>query len=222
MNGYFVFLVLFFIVILIEMYGEYKDNYDLIIAFKPLAMPVLVLFYIFAASLDNLDWFIIVAFLCGGVGDFFLMLKNEEKWFLYGMIAFLLNQIFFIISFLLPIKDITAFESWALFLFGPVALTLIFTVPKFIKKTGDLKIPVLVYMVAILIMHISALLRLAQFTGLAFTFIYMGSIFFIFSDSFLALNKWDGESKQKRMINLSTYFLAQFYIALGAVFTSFL
>ena len=220
MNGYFIFLILFFIVILIEMYGEFKDNNDLIIAFKPLAMPILVLFYIFAANFENIDWFIIIALLCGGAGDFFLMLKNEDKWFLYGMIAFLLNQIFFIVSFLLSIEDITAFNPWGLFLLGPVSLIMLFTVPKFIKKTGDLKVPVLVYMIAILVMHISALLRLAQFTGLAFIFIYMGSIFFIFSDSYLALNKWDGESKQKRMINISTYFLAQFYIALGAVFTS--
>jgi uncharacterized membrane protein YhhN len=220
MNGYFVFLILFFIVILIEMYGEFKDNYDLIISFKPLAMPILVLFYVFAATSKNVDWFIVIALLCGGAGDFFLMLRNQEKWFLYGMVAFLLNQIFFIVSFLLPIEDITAFDPWALFLLGPVTLIMIFTLPKFIKKTGDLMIPVLIYMIAILVMHLSAILRFAEFTGLEFIFIYVGSVFFILSDSYLALNKWDGESKQKRMINMSTYFLAQFYIALGAVFTS--
>ncbi|MFX1315600.1 MAG: lysoplasmalogenase [Promethearchaeota archaeon] len=215
----YIFLVVFFIVAALEIYGEYKDNEKLIICFKPLALPFLVLFYIFGAH-ANLDWLIIVALLCGWAGDGLLMLKNE-KWFLYGMVAFLLNQIFFIISFLIPISDISDFNIWGLFLLGPVILTLLFAVPKFINKTGDLKIPVLIYMVAILLMHIAAILRLAEFLGLEFIFIYIGSIFFIVSDVFLALNKWDEPAKQKRIINMITYFLAQFYIALGAIFTSF-
>jgi uncharacterized membrane protein YhhN len=161
----------------------------------------------------------VVALLCGWAGDILLMLK-DEKWFLYGMVAFLLNQIFFIISFFISISDISDFNIWGLFLLGPVILTILFSVPRFINKTGDLKIPVLVYMIAILLMHIAAVLRLAEFAGLEFILIYLGSIFFIVSDVFLALNKWDEAAKQKRIINMITYFLAQFYIALGAIFTS--
>jgi uncharacterized membrane protein YhhN len=211
-------MVCIFIFAALEIYGEYKDNDTLITAFKPLVLPFIILFYISGAH-ANIDWLIVVALLCGWAGDFFLMLKNE-KWFLYGMVAFLLNQIFFIISFLIPISDISDFNIWGLFLLGPVILTMLLTLLKYINKTGDLKIPVLVYMAAILIMHIAAILRLAEFAGLEFIFIYIGSIFFIVSDTFLALNKWDEPAKQKRIINMVTYFLAQFYIALGAIFTS--
>lgn len=211
-------MVCIFIFAALEIYGEYKNNDTLIISFKPLVLPFIILFYVFGAH-ANIDWLIVVALLCGWAGDFLLMLKNE-KWFLYGMVAFFLNQIFFIISFLLAISDIADFNIWGLFLLGPVILILIFAVPKFIKKTGDLKIPVLVYITALLIMHVAALLRLAEFVGLEFIFIYLGSIFFIFSDAFLALNKWDEPARQKRIINMITYFLAQFYIALGAIFTS--
>ena len=94
------------------------------------------------------------------------MLENEEKWFLFGMIAFLINQIFYIISFFRSITDITNFNSWGYFLLGPAILVLIFTVPRFINKTEDMKIPVLVYLVAILLMHIAAILRLAEFQGM--------------------------------------------------------
>ncbi|MFX1322402.1 MAG: lysoplasmalogenase [Promethearchaeota archaeon] len=214
----YLFMVCVFIFAALEIYGEYKDNDTLITAFKPLVLPFIVLFYVFGAH-ANIDWLIVVALLFGWMGDFFLMLKNE-KWFLYGMVAFLLNQIFFIISFFMSISDISAFNVWGLFLLGPVILIMLFSVPRFINKTGDLKIPVLVYMAAILLMHIAAVLRLAEFGGLEFILIYIGSIFFIFSDVFLALNKWDEPAKQKRVINMVTYFLAQFYIALGAVFTS--
>ncbi|MFX1409634.1 MAG: lysoplasmalogenase family protein, partial [Promethearchaeota archaeon] len=153
----YIFLVVFFIVAALEILGETKDNKTLIISFKPLALPFLVLFYVSGAH-PNIDWLIVVALLCGWMGDLLLMLKNE-KWFLYGMIAFLLNQIFFIISFFISISDISDFNIWGLFLLAPVIIVLIFTVPKFINKTGDLKIPVIVYMGAILLMHIAALLR---------------------------------------------------------------
>jgi len=211
-------MVCIFLFAALEIYGEYKDNDTLIISFKPLVLPFIVLFYIFGAH-PNIDWLIVAALLFGWAGDIFLMLK-DEKWFLYGMVAFLLNQIFFIISFFISISDISDFNIWGLFLLGPVILIILFTVPRFINKTGDLKIPVLVYMGAILLMHIATVLRLAEFAGLEFIFIYVGSMIFIISDVYLALNKWDEAAKQKRIINMITYFLAQFYIALGAVFTS--
>ena len=187
-------------------------------------MPLLILFYTFgvieATSITRVDWLIVIALLGGCAGDIFLMLKNQDKWFLFGMGAFLVNQIFYIISFFLSISDITNFDTWGLFLLGPAILILIFMVPRFINKTGDIKIPVLVYMTAILLMHIAALLRLAEFEGLPFILIYVGSISFIFSDACIAVNKWAGEFTHARLIIITTYIMAQFYIALGALFTA--
>ena len=218
----YLFLILFFIFAIIEVFGEYKDNDKIIYIFKPLLMPMLILFYIFgvveASSIINVNWLIVVALIGGCAGDIFLMLKDEEKWFLYGMLAFLINQIFYIISFFLSITDYTTFNPWGLFLFGPVVLILIFTVPRFLNKSGDMKIPVLVYMAAILIMHLAALIRLSTIQGLASILIYVGSISFIFSDSSIAVNKWAGEFTNARYIIMTSYVMAQFYITLGALF----
>ncbi|MFW9971708.1 MAG: lysoplasmalogenase [Candidatus Odinarchaeota archaeon] len=217
----YIFLVIFFVAVIIEIFAEYKSNIKLIYCTKPLVMPLLILFYIFGVieggSIGLVDWLIVVALLGGFAGDIFLMLRSQEKWFLFGMAAFLLNQILYIISFLLSITDYTAFNLWGLFLLGPVILIMLFTVPRFINKTEDMKIPVMVYMGAILIMHIAALLRLAEFNGLPFILVFVGSISFIFSDAILALNKWDPEVKQGRLINMTTYFMAQFFIASGAL-----
>ncbi|MFX1452001.1 MAG: lysoplasmalogenase [Promethearchaeota archaeon] len=217
----YIFLVIFFVVAIIEIFAEYKDKKMLVTCTKPLAMPLLILFYIFGVveggSIMLVDWLIVVALIGGCAGDIFLMLRNQEKWFLFGMVAFLVNQILYIISFLLSITDYTAFNLWGLFLLGPVILVLLFTLPRFINKTEDMKIPVIVYMCAILFMHIAALLRLAEFDGLPFILVYIGSISFIFSDAILALNKWDPEVKQGRLINMTTYFMAQFFISLGAL-----
>ena len=90
----YIFLVLFFIFAIIEILGEYKDNKKIEYFTKPLLMPLLILFYIFgvieATSLDNVNWLIVVALIGGCAGDIFLMLENEEKWFLFGMVAFVI------------------------------------------------------------------------------------------------------------------------------------
>ncbi|MHA2474207.1 MAG: lysoplasmalogenase [Promethearchaeota archaeon] len=222
----YIFLVIFFIVVAVEIFGEIKENQKIIYGTKPLLMPLLILFYIFGVlelgSIDLVDWLIMVALIGGWAGDIFLMLEDEEKWFLFGMGAFFVNQIFYIISFLLSIGSYSGFNIWALFLLAPSLLILLFTVPRFIKKTGDMKIPVLVYMGAILLMHITAILRMAEFSGLPFILVYVGSLSFIFSDASIAVNKWAGEFHNARFIIMTTYVMAQFYIALGAIFTAIL
>jgi uncharacterized membrane protein YhhN len=219
----YIFLVMFFILSIIEIFGEFKDNNKIIYTFKPLLMPMLIFFYIFGVieatgAIFNINWLIIVALLGGMLGDIFLMLKNEEKWFLFGMVAFLVNQIFYILAFFLSITSYATFNPWALFLIGPTLLILVFTVPRFLKKSGDMKIQVLVYMVAILLMHIAALIRLSVFQGLASLLIFIGSISFIFSDSSIAVNKWATEFTNARLIIMTTYLMAQFYITLGVLF----
>ena len=218
----YIFLALFFVFTAVEIFGEFKDNEKLIFFSKPLLMPLLILFYIFGvieiSSITQVDWFIVIALIGGCAGDVLLMLKDQDKWFLYGMGAFLVNQIFYIMSFLLSITDYTVFNVWGLFLLGPAILIMVFTLPRFINKTGDMKGFVLVYMAALLIMHISALLRIAEFQGLPFVLIYVGSLSYIFSDASLAVNKWTGEFTNARFIVMTTYVMAQFYITLGALF----
>ena len=222
----YIFLILFFIVAIVEVFSEYKDNIKIEFCTKPLLMPLLILFYIFGiiegASIAQVDWLIVVALIGGWAGDVLLMQKDQEKWFLFGMVAFLINQIFYIISFFLSISNITNFDSLGFYLLGPVLLVLIFMVPRFINKAGEMKIPVLVYLVAILLMHFTAILRLAEFQGLPFILVYVGSISFIFSDATIAVNKWDKEIPQGRPIIMTTYLLAQFYITLGVLFTALL
>ena len=216
-----IFLVLFFIVAIIEVYAEFKDNKKIEYLTKPLLMPLLILFYISGVQLmANVDWLIVVALIGGWAGDIFLMLEDEEKWFLFGMAGFLINQLFYIISFFLSISDITNFVSWGYFLLGPAILILVFTVPRFINKTEDMKIPVLVYLIAIFLMHIAAIFRGAEFLGLPFVLVYVGSISFMFSDACIAVNKWAGDFNNARLIIMTTYILAQFYIILGLILTA--
>ena len=221
-----IFLILFFIIAIVEVYGEYKDNTKIEFSTKPVLMPLLILFYVFGviegSSLARVDWLIVVALIGGWAGDVLLMRKDQEKWFLFGMIAFLINQIFYVISFFLSISNITNFNPSGFFLLGPVLLILLFMLPRFINKAGEMKIPVLVYLVAIILMHFVAILRLAEFQGLSFILVYVGSISFIFSDSKIAVDKWDKEVPNGGPIIMTTYILAQFYITFGVLFSALL
>lgn len=224
----YIFLVIFVFVAIVDIYGEFKENKKLIYGTKPLLMPLLILFYLFGvietSSIIRVDWLIIIALIGGTGGDIFLMLQDKDKWFLLGMGSFLINQIFYIISFFLSITDYSSFNSWSIVLIIPALLILIFTVPRFLNKTEDMKIPVLVYMAAILLMHISALLRIAdpRLQGLPFVLIFVGSLSFIFSDASIAVDKWAGEFKNARVIIRTTYIIAQFFIVLGVYLTSML
>ena len=70
----YIFLVLFFIFAIIEIFGEYKDNKKIEYCTKPLLMPMLILFYAFGvietASIENIDWLIVIALIGGCAGYF--------------------------------------------------------------------------------------------------------------------------------------------------------
>ena len=216
----FIFLVLFFVFATLDIVAIVKENRKLEYITKPLLMPLLALYFIFGTLTNNIDWLIVIALLCGCAGDVFLMLENKDKWFMFGMAAFLLGHIFYIISFLLSVgSNIVAFPPYGFVLLIPVIFILLLTFPKYKDHMGDLKIPVYIYMVAILTMHISAILRLAlfEFSCPCFFLVWFGSILFIFSDSLIAIDTFNKDMKipHIRIYEMITYILGQFLITTG-------
>ncbi|MFX1457762.1 MAG: hypothetical protein ACFFDB_20530, partial [Promethearchaeota archaeon] len=61
----YIFLVIFVIVAIVDIYGEFKENIKIIYGSKPLLMPLLILFYLFGvietSSIIRVDWLIIIA-----------------------------------------------------------------------------------------------------------------------------------------------------------------
>jgi len=146
------------------------------------------------------------------------MLENEEKWFIYGMVGFLIGHIFYIIAFLLSIgENIINFPLWGLILILPVIIILLLTYPKYKNHMGDLKIPVYVYMATILFMHFSSILRLATFEILSpcFILVYIGSLLFIISDSLIAIDTFKTDKEISHLYIMITYILGQFLIVQG-------
>ena len=212
------FLFIYIIVAVVDLFAVLKDNKKLEYIAKPLLMPILALYFIFGTFRFGTDWLIVFALLFGCSGDIFLMLENEEKWFMYGMIGFLIGHIFYIIAFLLSIgENIINFPLWGLILILPVILILFLTFPKYKDYMGDLKIPVYVYMIAILFMHFTSILRLGAFDIFCpcFFLVYLGSLLFISSDSLIAIDTFKEDIEIPHFYIMLTYILGQFLIAQG-------
>jgi uncharacterized membrane protein YhhN len=225
MIGY-IFLIIFFIVAVIDIYSLEKDNKKLEIITKPLLMPLLVLYYIFQLNFLGLDWLIILALIGGLIGDIFLIREDDDNAFLGGMLAFLLGHIFYIISFLITAgANLGRFPILGLILVGPVILNLLLAFPKFKDHLGDFKIPVMVYMGAILTMHITTILRLAvyDFLNPSFYLVWLGSVFFVLSDSIIATRAFNKEIDfpGRAIIPMITYVLAQYFIIQGVIFSTY-
>jgi len=78
---------------------------------------------------------------------------------------------------------------------------------------GNMKLPVLVYMVLILVMAWQAWERWGQTGQSEALLAFLGAVLFVISDSALAINRFRGPYKMARLLTLSTYFAAQWLIA---------
>jgi uncharacterized membrane protein YhhN len=213
-----IFLIAYFIVAIADLYACIKENRKLEYVAKPLLMPMLAVYFIFGTHAFGTDWLIVLALVFGFLGDVFLMLENEEKWFMFGMAAFLIGHIFYIISFLMSVGgNLLAFPLWGILLILPAILVLFLTFPKFKDHMGELRIPVYVYIAVILFMHLSAILRLAAFDLLCpcFILIWIGSILFILSDSMIAVDTFNDDIEISHFYTMLTYIIGQFLITQG-------
>jgi len=80
---------------------------------------------------------------------------------------------------------------------------------------GDLFIPVIIYMFVILMMLTTAFLREGTVPKNSYNLVFLGAIFFIISDSLLALNKFYSPLPLSGIWIMTTYSIAQSFIVLG-------
>ena len=80
---------------------------------------------------------------------------------------------------------------------------------------GVMLLPVVIYMLVILSMSTSAYLRKDKANILSYGLVFLGAIFFMISDSILALNKFYETIQLANILIMTTYALAQYLIVLG-------
>ncbi len=205
-------LVLIAFSALICIRSEYRKRKILLYIFKPLTT-ILIIFL--ALQTDDFSFFAYKNWILGGLvfslfGDIFLMLPKDR--FVAGLVSFLVAHLFYIFAFCAQ----TGFHfSWWILLPLLIVAIIIFS---FLRQgLGKLKIPVIVYMAAIMAMAWQALEWWNFSDNSQALFASIGAILFVFSDSMLAIDRFRKSFKSAKVVILSTYFSAQVLIVFSIV-----
>jgi uncharacterized membrane protein YhhN len=220
MNRIILHLILAFVVISQIVSGIYPFSYDWLNHIsKPLIMPLIAI--IFLTSYKGKDRVLkirmLLAMLFSWVGDILLIFQEREPFFMVGLLCFLLAQIMYLSAFLRPqfiVRDIPLLRKMPL-IASPFLIFgwLVFTTLR--SELGDLKLPVLIYMMAILAMAIFALNRWERSSRKSFYLVFMGALLFVSSDLILAFNKFHDPIFWAGVWIMMTYIGAQYLIARG-------
>jgi uncharacterized membrane protein YhhN len=149
-------------------------------------------------------------------GDVFLLFENNNSlYFTLGLASFLLAHILFAICFTKRwnsnkdrsfIVVVIALLSYGILLFCILQ-----------DNLGALKIPVILYILGILAMVITAYKRKGNVPSTSFNYVFIGALFFVLSDSALAIDKFLFDIPLSNIIVMGTYATAQYLITKGVL-----
>lgn len=150
------------------------------------------------------------------VGDILLL---WDHLFIYGIGAFLLAHVCYIVGFKVAQK---APESVmhvnfvkTFFINFPIYFLAAFTFYMINPNLGALKIPVIVYIIVILSMVTTARERFGKCNTASFWQVFVGAGLFFISDGFIALDKFYQPIPDAGIIIMGTYAIAQLMIVMG-------
>ena len=153
------------------------------------------------------------------VGD--VLLIASERLFLFGLIAFLLAHICYIIGFLEEVMTITV---WSLILAIIITISISRLLRRIVaamqmKGQNSLVLPVSTYATVISLMLYTATSTLFNplwKTSSAF-FVSLGALLFCISDAILAWNKFVSPVNNGRVLNITLYYLGQMGLIAGVI-----
>lgn len=220
-------LNILFVVFGFELIGEllwtFYDFPFLVYALKPLLMPLMMFWYLRVSS--NPLKILLYALFFSFLGDVFIMfLSLSEHFFLAGLASFLVTHVLYIVIFVRNIdkekNSILRRRPHLILPFVLFGLSLVSYLyrnadPKFI----EMQIPVIVYASVIMVMVITAIARFDRVAQKSFSWVMVGALLFMFSDTFIALNNFSAffdEIKYVARISIMVlYFLGQYLIVKG-------
>jgi uncharacterized membrane protein YhhN len=197
---------------------EYKKHYPLIYTLKPLSVLLIIIAVGLHSPLNNYALLgnyaplgnyatAIIAGLCLSLlGDIFLMLRHQK--FIAGLVSFLLAHFVYIFAFYQQLSTQLHWQN-QLYFSLPAAAYFAYLY----GGLGKLKIPVLVYVTAIVMMAFFSFEVYLSSDSVYSMAAFVGAVIFMISDATLALNKFKQPFRGAQIIILSTYYVAQWSIA---------
>jgi uncharacterized membrane protein YhhN len=184
---------------------------------KPLLMITLGVYYFVNGEYrSTVIWLAILSSLAG---DVLLMFEaSQPNFFLLGLAAFLLAHVFYILGYRQH-QDASDENSLRgiqrIRLSFPIVLASTGLIVILYPSLGPLKIPVVVYALVLTVMVLNSVFRYGRTSLQSFWLVFVGSIFFMLSDSLLAINKFLNPLPFAGFWIMTTYIFAQFFIIEG-------
>ena len=205
-------LLLFAIDSMLELASQLFNWNFLSLFSKPLLMPLLIGYFVSASGANRspLKKFVVLALVFSWVGDAVLMFQNiNGMYFIIGLVAFLLAHVMYIVGFTKLKNSTTKVERLAIIVFflAYSATLVIFLWP----GLGNMKAPVMLYALVLTIMGVLGVIK----STTNHPYITFGVLFFVASDSILALNKFLIDVPFNGMLIMGTYIAAQWLIVAG-------
>lgn len=207
--------IIFWVVLLINIIGNILQQYEMVTFSKPLIIPVLAAFFLTATMQHRhrLKKWIIMALLFSWAGDMLLQfVSTNEVFFIWGLVAFLLAHVFYILVFQqLKQRHKIPFKWWPLI---PAAIYYAALITYLSPYLGEMAMPVRVYGMVIMWMLMMAFLIYPLYQP-AGRYVAIGAALFIVSDSILAINKFAHTIPFSGGFIMLTYGVAQFALIYG-------
>lgn len=187
-------------------------------AAKPLLLPVLIILLASATGAVRGKKIMLVALFFSWMGDVLLMFESRHAlFFIFGLVCFLTTHILYIIYFLsISSENISLLKKYPL-LIALVAAYGVSLVWLLFPHLAGLKIPVMVYAAVICTMLLCSLHIFHKVNSTANIHYVSGALFFVLSDSLLAVNKFYQPLAYAGVFIMLTYCLAQYLIVRGFI-----
>jgi len=191
-------------------WAEYRGPRLIVYCFKPLTTGLILLLALRPSIAPSLpyQYAVVAGLACSLVGDVVLMLPKRRL--LLGLASFLLAHISYIVAF-----------SWGArlsdcpLLVTPFFVCLVVVSVILLPHLGRRKVPVIGYELVILVMAWRALEGWLQVESVPAFAAFLGALMFLFSDSLLGIREFVRKFRIAQVLILSTYFCAQWLIALS-------
>lgn len=188
----------------------YQSDRTRVYVTKPLTMVLILVVAALGRDLAPYRYanLILAGLACSLVGDIFLMLPSDQ--FVPGLVSFLIAHLFYIAAFR---SGFAGFRpAWLAFPFFAYGLTAFWIL---LPGLGELKLPVIAYLLVILTMAWQAAVRWNAMRDRSCLFAFAGALLFVISDSIIAFNRFHTRFYLAEALIMSTYFAAQWLIALS-------
>lgn len=149
----------------------------------------------------------LLGLLFSSCGDFLLDF-NREAWFIFGLAAFFIAHVFYLLS-LQPFNNIQNNKQKVAILTTYIGFGLLMFM-LLVDGLGELFIPVLAYMTILLLMALATV-----FTHRSNVWLILGGISFVISDSLIGFDKFNSAIFQNQLWVMSTYYFAQYALVKG-------